>query len=437
MADMKTVERTKFKPDNLRAPESVIHEYKKIGTENIKDLERQEYDVFAKRLRSDPVRVMLEASDLGMSLEQYANFRAPDTMMTQGRSVISRVMEDDGLYAQDSALSASAPVDQFMDNGYRQAILYAIVNKAWDGSALSQRAPSVQLPSSQAQGTPPNTETIGTPPPIAAGVALNPGELIGTTHSISTNNYNPYKWDYDKEALKRTAVAPGDTIPPSTLGEESGAIPMQKWGNRFILPYEMLVGGQGLRINKLAAMIQLDAATEQTRQFDELIETLEDGDGVTGAATVEGISTYGGTANSFGFVPYLNWLDEAMDTPFQISHVVMLKAQQRQLRTTLAALDGNLAFEQLSSVGLAPNRMSNMEGQMSVRYGKANDGALTAGYVVGCDYRYAIEKVNRAGMAVREQARQIANQTQEVVISDTYLLARLADEAVKILDIGS
>ena len=100
---------------------------------------------------------------------------------------------------------------------------------------------------------------------------------------------------------------------------------MQKWGNRFILPYEMLTGGQGLRINKLASMIQLDAATEETRQFDELIETLEDGDGVTGAATVEGISTYGGTANSFGFVPYLNWLDEAMDTPFQISHVVMLK----------------------------------------------------------------------------------------------------------------
>ena len=272
MADLKTVERTKFQPDNLRAPESVIPDYKKIGTENIKDLERQEYDVFAKRLRSDPVRVMLEASDLGMSLEQYANFRAPDTLMTQGRSVISRVMEDDGLYAQDSALSASAPVDQFMDNGYRQAILYAIVNKAWDGSALSQRAPSVQLPSSQAQGTPPNTETFGMPPPIAAGVALNPGELIGATHSINTNNYNPYKWDYDKEALKRTAVAPGDTIPPSTLGEESGAIPMQKWGNRFILPYEMLVGGQGMRINKLAAMIQLDAATEQTRQFDELIE---------------------------------------------------------------------------------------------------------------------------------------------------------------------
>ena len=37
MADMKTVERTKFKPDNLRAPESVIHDYKKITPETLKD----------------------------------------------------------------------------------------------------------------------------------------------------------------------------------------------------------------------------------------------------------------------------------------------------------------------------------------------------------------------------------------------------------------
>ena len=436
MADLKVVKRTP-EPVNLRAPESTIQDYKPITPADVKNLERQDYATFAKRLRDDPVRVMLEASDMGMSLEQYANLRAPDTLINQGRSVISRVMEEDALYVADSDLSASSPVDQFMDNGYRQAILYSIVNKAWDGSALAQRAPSIQLPSSQAQGTPPNTETFGTPPPLAVGIGLNPGELIGATHSINTNNYNPYKWDYDKEDMERTAVAPGETIPPSTLGEETGAIPMQKWGNRFILPYEMLVGGQGLRVNKLAAMIQLDAATEQTRQFDELIETAEDGDGVTDAATVEGISTYDGTANSFGFVAFLNWLDEAMDTPFQISHVIMLKAQQRQLRTTLAALDGNLAFEQLSSVGLAPNRMTNMEGQMSIRYGKANDGALSTGYVLGVDRRYAMEKVNRAGMAVREQARQIANQTQEVVISDTYLLARLADEAVKILDIGS
>ena len=157
-------------------------------------MERQDYAVFAKRLRDDPVRVMLEASDLGMGLEQYANLRSPETLITQRRSVISRVMEEDGLFVQDSDLTAASPVDLFMDNGYRQAVLYSILNKAWDGSALAQRAPSIQLPTSQGQGTPPNTDTTGTPPPLAVGVGLNPGELIGMTHSISTNNYNPYRW---------------------------------------------------------------------------------------------------------------------------------------------------------------------------------------------------------------------------------------------------
>ena len=43
-----------------------------------------------------------------------------------------------------------------------------------------------------------------------------------------------------------------------------------------------------MRINKLAAMIQLDAATEQTRQFDELVETLEDGDDGDGSSNGTG-----------------------------------------------------------------------------------------------------------------------------------------------------
>ena len=155
------------------------------------------------------------------------------------------------------------------------------------------------------------------------------------------------------------------------------------------------------------------------------------------AATSEGISTYDGQANSFAFAPFLNWLDEALAEPFQISHVIMLKAQQRQLRASLAALTGNQAFQQLSSVGLAPNSMANMEGQGSVRYGRAPDGSITAGKVVGIDARFAVEKVNRAGMQIRQQSEQIANQTRDVVISDTYLWARLAQEAVKVLDTTS
>ena len=51
---------------------------------------------------------------------------------------------------------------------------------------------------------------------------------------------------------------------------------------------------------------------------------------------------------------------------------------------------------------------------------------LTANYVLGVDGRFSMEKVNRAGMTISQQAENIANQTRDVVISDTYLWARLA-----------
>ena len=438
MFELKTVQRTLVDPSSLKAPENVLGEsYSPLVKKEMKGLKRESYTEFSTRLRKEPVRVMLEASDVDMSLEQYANFRCPEILFKEKRSVLTKMCEEDALFLRTSRMSASSEVHLFMDGGYKQAVLYGILSEAWDNGIMNSRAPSLQLEQSQPVGTPPSETAYGTPPPVAAGVGLNPGELISNTHGVNTNNYSPYAWSYNKEDMERTAVNPGSTIPPSTLGEATGNIPMQKWGNRFRLPYEMLVGGQGMRINKLASMVQLDALTESTRQFDELIEVLEKGDGVTTAATIEGISTYDGTAGSFGFVAFLNWLDEALDTPFQISHVIMLSAQQRQLRTTLASLEGNLAFEQLSRVGLAPNRMGNMEPTGNIRYGRANPGALTASYVLGIDSRYAVEKVNRAGLAVREQARHIANQTEEVVISDTYLLARVANEAVKVLNIAA
>ena len=192
-----------------------------------------------------------------------------------------------------------------------------------------------------------------------------------------------------------------------------------------------------MRINKLAQMVALDASTESNRQFVELLDTLEKGDGVKVAATSEGITTYDGTANSFAFTPFLNWLDEALAEPFQISSCDNAESATARASHQSCSIVGNQAFQQLSSVGLAPNSMANMEGQGSVRYGRAPDGSLTTGVVLGIDARFAVEKVNRAGMTIRQQAENIANQTRDVVISDTYLWARLAQEAVKVLDITS
>lgn len=421
----------------LRAVETFIKDYKKLTTEDVRNLKRMSYEDLQKTFRNDPVKFMVEAADLGMDLGQYGNMISPETRIEQGRNIVTRLMEDESIYVRETDMSAPSTVGECLDGGHRQALLFYALTKAWEKNSIQDRERSVTLPTSSPLHTPPNTTTQGQPAPVAVGLRLNPGELVATSHSIDTNTYSPFRWIYEKADMERNKVAPAETIPASVLGESSGNIPMSKWGNRFVLPYEMLTGGQGMRINKLAQMVALDAATESNRQFVELLGTLENGDGVIAAATSEGITTYDGTANSFAFTPFLNWLDEALTEPFQISHVIMLKAQQRQLRTSLAALTGNQAFQQLSSVGLAPNSMANMEGQGSVRYGRAPDGAVSTGKVIGVDARFAVEKVNRAGMTIRQQAEQIANQVREVVISDTYLWARLAKEAVKVLDIAS
>ena len=422
----------------LRSVETFIKDYKKLTPEDVRNLKRQTYEEFQAAFRKDPVKVMVEAADLGMDLGQYGNLVSPETRVEQGRSILTRLMEDEMMFIRETDMSAPSTVGECLDGAHRQALLFHTLTKAWERNSIQDRERnSITLPSSSPLHTPPNLTTQGQPPPVAVGLRLNPGELVATSHSIDTNTYSPFQWVYDKGDMERTKVAPGETIPPSVLGESDGNIPMSKWGNRFVLPYEMLTGGQGMRINKLAQMVALDASTESSRQFVELLDVLENGDGVKAAATSEGITTYDGTANSFGFTAFLNWLDEALAEPFQISHVIMLKAQQRQLRTSLAALTGNQAFQQLSSVGLAPNSMSNMEGQGTVRYGRAPDGSLTAGTVIGVDARFAVEKVNRAGMTIRQQAENIANQTRDVVISDTYLWAKLSGSAVKALDITS
>ena len=403
MSDMNVIV---SQPVQLRAVETYIDDYKKLTPEDMRNTDRISYEDLQTRLRKDPVKFMVEAADLGMDLAQYANMVSPETRLEQGRSIVTRLMEDESLYIRETDMSAPSTVGDCLDGGFRQSLLFHALTKAWEKNSIGDRERnSIQLPTSAPLHTPPNLATGGQPPPVAVGISLNPGELVATSHSIDTNTYAPFQWVYDKDDMQRTKIAPGQTIPPSTLAESSGNIPMSKWGNRFVIPYELLTGGQGMRINKLAQMVALDAATESNRQFVELLKTLEKGDGVKNAATSEGITTYDGTAGTFGFTAFLNWLDEALTEPFQISHVIMLKAQQRELRTSLAALEGRQAFQQLSSVGLAPNTMSNMETQGAVRYGRAPSGGLTASKVLGIDARFAVEKVNRAGMLVREQAK--------------------------------
>ena len=406
-----------------------------VTAQDLKNVDRNKpYADFRKDAMADPVKVMNEAAALEMSLGQYGNFVSPETLLEQKRTITARLGQDEGLFTRNSEISKASLVEEYLESPFRVALLQDILYRSYYGKRTA-----ITVEASSPVGAPLLPFSNSQPAPVESGLALNPGELIADSHEVGTDNYQPFKWDYSKDDdnknLKRHNVNPGATIPPTTLGQKKGVIQMEKWGNRFILPYETLTGNN-VRINKLAAMTRLEGMTEEGRLFAELCTVLEKGDGTSNsAAEVQDQDDYDGTApganTSLEVIPFLNWIDEAMEYPFQITHVLLTKKGQRSLRTGFSSLTGNMALIQLNSIGLAPD-LENMEGnERRVRYGRAPSGAITEGIAIGIDYRAAVEFVNRSGMAIRQQADNISNESREVVISDTYLWAKLALGATK------
>ena len=131
----------------LRKVETFITDYKKLTPEDVRNLDRLSYEDFQKLLRADPVKVMIEAADVGMTLEQYGNMRAPCTMVEQNRSITTRLMEDESMYVNATDMSAPVTVDECMDGGHRQALLFHTLTKVWDRNSIQERN-TITLPTS-------------------------------------------------------------------------------------------------------------------------------------------------------------------------------------------------------------------------------------------------------------------------------------------------
>ena len=239
--------------------------------------------------------------------------------------------------------------------------------------------------------------------------------------------------------MKRAKVNPGTTIPASVLGQREDSINMAKWGNRFKIPYEVM-RVEEVRINKVAAMVELDSITETVRLFDELCYTLEHGDGTTGsAAKVNSQSDFasGTTAGTLSVKAFSNFIDEAFTAPHYCTHVLLLKDAIRDLKEGISANTGDLVWMQLFSMGLVPELESMDPRVTRVRFGRANEGAISANKLIGLDPRFGVEMVNQQGADIREQAKIIKDQTEELTVSNTYLWAKLEFGAVQVLDYGA
>lgn len=80
-----------------------------VTLEDIKQVDRNlPYAAFRKAFIADPVKVMREAAKLEMTLQQYANHVSSETIMTEKRSVLSKLGQDEGLDTRSSTISKAS-----------------------------------------------------------------------------------------------------------------------------------------------------------------------------------------------------------------------------------------------------------------------------------------------------------------------------------------
>lgn len=413
-----------------------------VTPEDLKNVQKYvSYTEFVTDVRADTVKHMKQAADLEMSWSQYCNFVCPEIIIKEKRNITNKFAQDEGLFTRSSALGKSSLVTEYMEDPFRIALLQDILHNAY-----YNKRTAITMEADDAVGSPTLPFGEAQPAPVVGGLRINPGELVATSTETGQDNYRPFSWDYDidaeageekdgKRSLKRFNVAPGATIPASTLTQSKRNIQMEKWGNRFILPYEVLTGA-GTRVDKIAAMVRLEGLTEESRLFKELIKVLEDGDGTPNSAAKTSDwngTVIGGTDGTFAVGSFLTWLDEAFPAPYSASHVIFAPNLFRAFRNAVLALTGTNSLENLNAVGLGPT-FSNMEGTQQLRFGRSDQ--LGTDVMLAVDRRAAVEYVQRSGMAIRAQADNIANESREMVISDTYLWAKLVFEATQKCDIS-
>ena len=146
MSDMNVVV---SQPVQLRAVETYIDNYKKLTADDVRNVKRMSYEDLQTALRKDPVKIMVEASDLGMDLAQYANMISPETRIEQNRSIMTRLMADESIYIRETDMSAPSTVGECLDGGFRQSLLFHALTKAWEKNSIGDRERnSIQLPTS-------------------------------------------------------------------------------------------------------------------------------------------------------------------------------------------------------------------------------------------------------------------------------------------------
>ena len=426
-----------------------------------------EFDKLYEKFTADPIGFMNEAADQDMNVSQYANSLSPEMITEHRRSALSAIMQKEGLFTRSSAISKASTVDEFTQTPARQVLLHDLCYRSYTGQRAGDQG---ILTGFEGSGIDPNY--LGQMWPGMDGdqrwadlsklrVSLTPDQFTAGTTSITNTVLKPFIWDPDPSEMQWQPIAPTTPVPIVTMTQHESAVTLSKRGIGFKMAYEAM-REVGLGADKLSRMIEAVGIFNRAAQMKEFLEVVINGDGRTGTpfesrvvaadvigqddARVKGEGTQttaAGTLNVDSLIGFVNEWDE----PYRCSHLLLTKADAKVIKQKQWP-NQDYFYQQLTGFNFMP-RFSEMNDPDvgAVMYGKIPDdyfptpsGATVAqvsnkeNYIIGLDRAAGFDRLNQTGANIREQARDIYTQTENIVLTDTYDWYKLDPKSVKLLE---
>lgn len=397
------------------------------------------YKDFKEKFDANPADTLVAAGRAGMTFEQYVNAQAPEMISEHKRNALAQLWQECGVFARTTRMSRATPPVEFFETPQREVLLYDYLHERYNNPRIGKRADGLTTGFEDAVGSLLYPGTGGTPRPDRQyEPPIDIEETLAMTMDISGTTYRPFRWDYGTgNDLERQPIAPGAPVPMVTLTQKEESIQLQKWGNGFNLTYEALAEFSA-GIDKLGNMIALEGLREQHRLLNQIADKLVNGDGTAGsAAAVVNQSTLDSDATA-GELSAIAWQAMRYEfvAPYFPTHALMRKTQAVQLE--LLMLDDKLPVSQLININAEGiSAIESMNDYGKIRYGRIDNDAIAEHLICWLDARFALEQVNMMGGDIQQQAQNILNQTQQVVITNTLNFAKLDFDATKVMNVNA
>ena len=423
-----------------------------------------EFDKLYEKFTGDPIGFMNEAADKDMNVSQYANSLCPEMITEHQRSALSAIMQKEGLFTRSSAISKASTVDEFTKTPARMVLLNDLCYRSYTGQRAGDQG---ILTGFEGSGIDPNYLGQMWPGMDAdqrwadlskLRVSIEPDQFTAGTTSITNTVLKPFVWDPDPSEMQWQPIAPTTPVPIVTMTQHESAVTLSKRGIGFKLAYEAM-REVGLGADKLARMIEAVGIFNRAAQMKEFLQVVVNGDGREGtpfeSRVVGNISNTtdnvfkqsdlkgtnmtpkaipAGTLNIPSLIRFVNRWDE----PYRCTHLILTRDDADDIKLwTPPTIEGRVReyvpmFSEMNDPDVRQVQYGKVKSDVFPTPAAAT-GATQSNYIIGLDRAAGFDRLNQTGANIREQARDIYTQTENIVMTDTYDWYKLDPNSVKIL----